>query len=91
MVEKVTERMFIIKANHKDVFIHKMHIKMANMDKQETPPCLIALCGNGKFLTRNLTNKSPFLRKLFNVCTHALIFQSSSVARRANNEFVVFH
>lgn len=64
---------------------------MANMDKQETPPCLIALCGNGKFLTRNLTNKSPFLRKLFNVCTHALILQSSSVARRANNEFVVFH
>ena len=43
VVEKVTERMFIIKANHKDVFIHKMHIKMANMDKQETPPCLIAL------------------------------------------------
>ena len=42
-VKKVTERVFIIKANHKDVFIHKMHIKMANMDKQETPPCLIAL------------------------------------------------
>ena len=41
--ENVAERVFIIKANHKDVFIHKMHIKMANMDKQETPPCLIAL------------------------------------------------
>ena len=37
------ERVFLIKANHKDVFIHKLHIKMANMDKQETPPCLIAL------------------------------------------------
>ena len=68
---------------------------MANMDKQETPPCLIALCGNGKFLTRNLTNKSPFLRKLFNVCTHSLMFHPSSVARRSknieSNKFVVFN
>ena len=74
------------KKNDKDVFIHKMHIKMANMDKQETPPCLITLWGNGKCLTPIWQTNRRFQRKLFSLCRHVLSFNNRQL-READEDF----
>ena len=70
------------KKKDKDVFIHQMHIKMANMDKLETPPCLIALCKDGKCLTPIWQTIHRSVANRFNVCTRIKI--TTQVAQGAD-------